>query len=334
VRARLAFVVLSSAAMLFAREPSAATPTPTTAECAQIDLATESSLRSTLLKSYSPSYRGCSLEVEFDACAPAGSISSMVIENGYGHSFDEKMAITELTPEATSGWSITRLVLSGGKGSLRTWAGEATDGVRVLRATIGSTALDAAIERARALSSVTLIERTPPGFGFGGWMSSCDFHDALVVSAGGSEIALEHTGYTSSDEQMRYLALDLAVHGVDGAISEKALVDAPVDPAARSLFVDRMIAGAAYFDEEFHWWVREDFLRAAGDAGDARLIPLLARYVASHPAADDPSGNRSRVEAINALAAITRDDRRFDAAGKERSVDVVAADYLANAPKP
>ena len=316
-----------------ARAPRAATSPPTPKECARVDLAMQSRVRARLLKAYSPSYKGCTLDVGFAGCAPAGAISSMTIESGYGHSWGTTIVVTSLVRADDGGWNVTRLELLAGKGSGGKWQGEATDGVRVLRGRVSSTALEAAMEQARALASVTPMEREPPGLGGGGWMSSCDLHKSLDFTAGGATFADEYTGYASNDAQLRSLPLELAVEAVDAQVPKKALVETTLDPAARTLFVERMLEGAAAFDEDFHWWVREDFLSAAGDAGDARVLPMLVRYLGNKPPADDASGNRSRVQAINAVAALTHDDRRFDAKGKERTVDDVAADYLSKPPK-
>src|SRR5207249_4784154 len=122
------------------------------------------------------------------------------------------------------------------------WGGEGTDGVRVLRGEVASAALDVAMGRARALASVTLIEREPPGNAGGGWMSSSDFHKALDFTAGATPFALEHTGYDSSSDQLDYLALELEVDAIDAAIPAKSLSDTPVDAAGKERPVDEVAA--------------------------------------------------------------------------------------------
>jgi hypothetical protein len=331
----LASMALGVLVVLVARAPRAATPPIVDAvACMRADVTTQSAIRTQVLQKYSPSYKGCTLDVGFDACVPAGVVTSMFVESGFGHGMGTTLTITSLTRASDDRWDVTRLELLSGKGSAKMWDGQGTDGVRVLRGSIASTALDAAVERARVLASVTSVEREPPGFGGGGWMSSCDFHASLSFTAGGAPFAIEYTGYVSNDAQTEYIALRLAVDGVEDAIPKTSLAETPLDGAARTLFVDRITANATTFDESFHWWVREDFLSAAGDAGDARLLPLLVRYLSAHPAPDDTSGFRSRSQAINAIALLTRDDRRLDAQGLERNADDVAADYLKKPPKP
>jgi len=320
-------------ALLVAGAPRAATEGDASDDCASIDPSMQARLRADLLRAYKPSCEGCTLDVVFDDCAPRAEISSLVYERGFGHSWDTTLTVTKLDRDGRGAWNVTRLELVSGKGAGASWGGERTDGVRVRRGVVSGTAIDDAVERAQAVTTAHLQEKSANEGSGGMWLSSGDFHDALAFDAGAKRASFEHTGYPTSTDQPEYLALDVAVQALDGAIPKAALLDAPFDAAARALFVERFLADAAIFDDEFHEWVREDWVQAAGDGGDDRLVPTLAKYLAAVPNPNDSSLVRTRVEAINALAALTHDDRRFDAAGVPRSIDAVALDYLGKPPK-
>lgn len=334
MRSRLPSALFGAAVVsLLARAPRAAPSDASTPTCRKLDLATKTKLETEAIARYRPSYKGCRLDVAFDACVPDGAVSSLVWESGYGHTFQTTITITSLVRDESDVWSVTRIELQRGRGSGAAWADAKPDGARVQRGTIASAQIDRAVDHARDLATATMVERPPENsFGGGGWMSSCDFHDAISFVAGGTTFSLEHTGYDSSDEQTTYIALELAVRALDAAVPEKSLVDVPLDAGARDLFVDRFLADAPTFDEPFHWWVREDFVSAAGDAGDAHLLPTLTRWL-PRPTDGDASSLRTRIEAINAIATLSGDDRRFDANGKARGVEEVAESYVKKAPK-
>jgi len=87
---------------------------------------------------------------------------------------------------------------------------------------------------------------------------------------------------------------------------------------ARALFADSF--GATF--ESAPGWLRELYLGLATDYGSLELAPALARLAEHAPAGE-------QVLAVNALAALTGWDERFDAAGNPREVSVVAAAYAA-----
>lgn len=105
-----------------------------------------------------------------------------------------------------------------------------------------------------------------------GWSSSGDFHVQLIFD--GREQA-EYTGYPGSSSQLSYLPAQTAAELLEAANGK--LTDAPLDPAARSLFVRAFTAARPHFADDFHWWVREIYVRASGTAGTRELLPTLAQ---------------------------------------------------------
>lgn len=307
------------ASVLAAAPLARATPT-----CPSID----PTLRADLQKAYEPSYSGCALSVVLPACAPSPS-GSVVWEQGFGHSFGgPTLTITEAAP-AGSTWALTRIELTPGASNATAWGGERVDGVRVLRTSVPAAKVDSGVAYARTAIEVKLFEKEPTGngLGAGGWSSSGDFFAA--VSVGGA--ARSFAGYESSDEQMAYLPVKIALAALERRVAKVTFAPSTYDAAARALFVARFHAHEKELDQELWWWVRERYVTAAGDAGDVTLVPRLVKWLS--PAKGDASALRTQVQAVNAIAILTGDDRRFGTDGKPRGVAVVVKDYLAKPPK-
>ena len=329
----IASIALST---IVVRSPRAATPVVDAEACEKVDGATQSIVRTALQKQYSPSFPGCSLVVAFPACAPQGEVTELVVESGLGHSYGTTLAITSFAASGPGEFIVTRLELVRGKGSGGGWGGELPDGVRVRRGTIASSssfgALQRALAHARVLSTTTLDEKKPDDLSFGMWGTSSDFYVSLAIaSTVSAPVERWFAGYEASDTQLQFMPLRLGIDRLTAIVDAAKLPEVPFDASARTLFVTRFAARLPTFDDEHAWWVREAFVRAAGDAGDARLLPALSKYLGAPKG--DSSVERTRVEAINAIAVLARDDRRF-APGAARSVDEVAKDYLGKPPKP
>ncbi len=211
------------------------------------------------------------------------------------------------------------------------WADEHTDGVRVRAFDAKASAALEAVDFASAALSVKLSIPKKPGNGLGlsGWSSSGDFY--VVVKVAGTTTAERHfAGYAGSDAQLDYLPLRVAAERLFELVAPEKYPETPLDAAARSLFTDRVLARKDDLDRDFHWWVREAYVRAAADAGDARLLPLLLGWLALPSGASE---DRTRIAAVQGIVGLTGDDRRFGPKGAARSVGEVVKDYTAKKPK-
>ncbi|MEO7092691.1 MAG: hypothetical protein ABI175_05540, partial [Polyangiales bacterium] len=247
-----------------------------------------------------------------------------VYVRGYGHSFGTTLTITSLHRES-SVVEVTRLELVRGGKSATQFGGERSDSVRVLRGTVTGAPIEEAMSIAEVAHALSPREVVPVDSTIGGgWMASSDFIASIALVAPGAVVDRAFVGYSANDTQLDSLPLTVAIARLEAAIPAAALTSSTFDATARALFVAELSRHAPSFDDQFHWWVREAFVRASGEAGDLSLVSTLRRYLTK---SDPSSGERTRIAAISALAALTGIDRRFDAAGIERPVDSVALDY-------
>lgn len=324
----LAFV----AAFVLGRDARAASTGMPEPVCVPLDAFAVKELREGITKGYRPSFAGCSLAIDVAGCALPARPADLVYTSGFGHSWGTTLTITALHREG-SAIEVTRLLLTRGASPTAKWGGESSDGVKVLRGTIDGAKLEDAIAMTEVVPALTLRELHPvkvAGNGGtilvsgGGWMTSSDFLASITLVVPGATVDRSFVGYSANDTQLESLPLSFSIERLDASIPPTALSPWTFDAAARAIFVAEVTRRAPHFDEQFHWWVREAFVRAAGDGGDASLTPLLRRYLVK---TDPTSGERTRIAAISALAAITGEDRRFDASGLERPVDTVALEY-------
>jgi hypothetical protein len=292
--------------------------------CTPLDPFAVKTLREGVKHEYRPSFPGCSLAVDVAACASSIAPTEVVYTLGYGHSFGVALTITSLRRVA-DGVELTRLELVRGGSTNAKYGGERSDSIRVLRGTVSGAKIEEAMALAEVAHAITLREIEPTGLLVGGgWMSSSDVAASVTLVAPGSVVDRAFAGYSSSDSQLASLPLTIPIQRLDAAIPEASLASSTFDASARALFVAELSRRAPMFDEQFHWWVREAFVRAAGDGGDLSLVPVLRRCLAK---SDPSSGERTRIAAISSLAVLTGVDLRFDASGAERPVHTVALEY-------
>lgn len=282
-------------------------------------------VRAEIDKQYQAPSAGAPVSLFFAGCAAVqGPIASLTVELGYGHSFGRTLTIVRLVRKGAA-WEVTALELDRGKGKVAAWGGETTDAVRV-RTFTASDALGAAlVDFAGTALSVTLSEpKKGNGLGLSGWASSSDFY-AAVTLVGANTVDRHYAGYKGSSDQLTYLPVLVTADVVLAQLALGKQPTAALDAGARALFSDRILLRRDHLDGSFHWWVREAYARAAPEGGDKRLLPLLEHWLALPSGASE---DRTRVAAVNALAGITGDDRRFDAAGAPRATTKVVKDYL------
>lgn len=303
-------------------------PAPTTSAAPTKGCAPPSTtvpIRAEIDKHYQAPTDGGPLSLFFAGCAAVqGPIASLTVELGHGHSFGRTLTVARLVRKGAA-WEVTALELDRGKGKVAAWGGETTDGVRLRTFTVSDALGGALVDFAGTALSVTLSEpKKGNGLGMSGWASSSDFY-AAVTLVGTNTVDRHYAGYKGSGDQLTYLPVLVTADVVLTQLALAKQATAPLDAGARALFSDRVLLRRDHLEGSFHWWVREAYARAAPEGGDKRLLPLLQQWLALPSGASE---DRTRVAAVNALAGITGDDRRFDAAGAPRPTMKVVKDYL------
>lgn len=279
-------------------------------------------VRAEIDKQYQAPANGPPVSLFFAGCAAVqGPITALTVELGYGHSFGRSLTVARLARKGTT-WEVTALELTKAKAA--TWGDAPTDAVGVRRFVASDALATALVDFAGAALSVTLSEKKNNGLGLSGWGSSSDFY-AAVTLVGANTVDRHYAGYKGSGDQLTYLPVLVTA---DVVLTQLALGTRPLgtlDAGAKALFTDRVLQRSDHLDGTFHWWVREAYARAAAEGGDKRLLPLLDHWLRLPSGASE---DRTRAAAVNALAGITGDDRRFSAGGTARPVDTVVKDYL------
>jgi hypothetical protein len=282
-----------------------------------------------LQSKYQAPSKGYSLRVELAACEVEPE--KIFIDTGVGHS--SRIVLYELSRKG-SDVSLSRVALQGfgfvaPPKSLKGFRGEYPYPVELQRATIPKEKLDALWVAARLAVGASLTEVAPPvdpskGFslslsGTGG--SSADF--LVRVELNGKESSF--VGYEGGSSQLKYLPASLVKERLDAVLKGASLTVAPLDEEARRLFVSRFEANQRHFSDDYNWWVKETFLSSFGAIGEPLLAKRLLPYLT--PTSESGSEERVRYQAINAAAALTGKDLRYDASGAERPTTEVAAEY-------
>jgi hypothetical protein len=218
------------------------------------------------------------------------------------------------------------------------WQEEGIGTVEVLRGRVGAATMTALVDRVRAAAHLEIVEHEPPpkpgeihlrGFG----MSSRDFGVGLrLVDDAGHGLERFYAGYEGSGStQAEGVRLDLAGAAVVDLLYDDAFAETlePVphdDAAARTLFAQWFADARGRDDEYGYWYLRERYVALATALGTHREIPALLERVAID---GEASVGRTRVLAINAIAALTGFDPRYGESGSSREPGVVAAEVLA-----
>jgi hypothetical protein len=217
------------------------------------------------------------------------------------------------------------------------WREDAIGTVEVFRGRVGAATRTALVDRVRAAAHLEIVEHEPPpkpgtiqlrGFG----MSSRDFGVGLrLVDDAGHGIERFYAGYEGSgDTQAEGVRLDLAGAAVVDLLYDDAFA-ATLEPVphddgdARTLFAQWFAEARGRGDEYGYWYLRERYVALATGLGTHREIPALLERVAID---GDASVGRTRVLAINAIAALTGFDPRYGESGEPREPGVVAAAML------
>jgi hypothetical protein len=263
------------------------------------------------------------LFVDFRCDPVSGMPSEIVFEAGNGHG--QNLVLWRLTRSySEERYRAQGISFRWTRGGYTEYSYPIAEDFELLlaHADLSPTAIDPHLERSRTAVATILheIELIPPpgaGFGMRGRFSTSDTH--LLIRFASSDAALErgYTGYEGPRAQSDLLPLRLAHDPLLKATSTIPWESTAPTDEDRAFFVDRFLAS---FGPEQGWWVRERFLALASRLGTAELIPALLT------AAAKPEG-REPVQAINALAAITGWDIRYDGQGNPRPPADVAREY-------
>lgn len=331
-----------------AREPVA----PQRAEPPAVDAraTAEAEVARALDERFDRTIEGSTVEIAFERSALGERIDEIVVERGYGHGFSLQLFRLRRSAERPDVFEVHGLAYATGRGSYTEMTYELADRVEVLRmrGEVPSSEIDALVPRLRAAIEVRAREVEPPPEPNGSRSvrmsgSSADRHVMVeLASADGHRATRRHTGYLGSSGQEEHLPMTIALELLDPLLDRFEPAAAPaLEDTDRALFAERWRAARPHFQDEFAWWVRERYVAMASRAGTAELVPdLLAVLQENAPARGDReprtgrlrlragSEDRTRVNAVNALAAITGRDLRNDARRAPRPIDEVAAAYL------
>jgi len=329
-----------------AQRPARLTAPPETATCrAQPSRRRKAELRRQVRERWMWSWPDhAKLSVSMGCDRLEDSIASLVFELSSGHG--GSLELVKLDHLDGGDWQITRIDYNHYYGVERgphepgdPWVEDSTGVVLLSSGTLPGPRVDAALRRARQALALEIEEHAPPpdpegivtlgSMGF----SSRDFHVALrLVDTRGHGAEYYVAGYESGGEgQAQRIALDLAADELVVLLADEALMTsldmkAARDPAFRELFARRLWAARDRGEDYGSWYLRERLLGLAAPLGSEQHMSALLEQVA---AKGDVSVDRSRVLAINAIAAITGFDPRYGERGEVRDVDEVAAEVLA-----
>lgn len=149
--------------------------------------------------------------------------------------------------------------------------------------------------------------------------STNDFHLLLrLVDDGGRVTENRYSGYERSSEQEHIVPMRLATEPIRKLLDGLAFAPATKTDEDRAFFTARLTRTLA---TKPFWWVKERYVANAAAFGTVDAIPSLVALAGEK---GEPSADRTRVHALDALAAITGWDPRVDGATK-RSDDAAAA---------
>lgn len=292
--------------------PPHKTPGPASA-CINVASSLDKALRPKLTKTYEPTATGAKLVITFP-CDPLGKVRDILYESGSGHGQNLQLIRLRIHDGSLSALRITK------PGVFDT----AASGPTVDRAEIDGRAFQAHLPELRALTLAKLEERVPPDPPeISGSFSSNDWHGLLrIEDEAGLSIERSFTGYQSSSAQLKTIPLGQIGEVLYPILEAIPWQSAPADADARAFFVERALAADL---PKAEWWVKERLVELAAAFGTPALVPTLVDLALD--ARRDASVQRTRVHAVNALAALAGFDARHDAKGALLPVDDVAAAY-------
>jgi len=189
------------------------------------------------------------------------------------------------------------------------------------------------LERFRTAIAATIQEVPLAGFMGGGRGASGTHRVHRLVR---DTCSLLDQASDDAHVERRYDGMNESTAASDSALLPIELANEPILKAVQDLHFGQLVAGskaerlqrllfATRFQATFAGaepWLRELYLGLAARVGEPQLIPAIVESALHGP-------KREQQLAIDALAAITGWDRRFDSRGKPRDSAVVAHEYAA-----
>lgn len=282
-----------------------------------------------------------------DGCDRLGDRpSSIVVETSSGHG--GSLTLARLDRRTDGGHDLVLLEYNhytrvAGKDDKDPWQADSAGPLTIHRARLDDAVVAPLIDRLRAAAHVEIEEHAPPPrkdgvFLAGASFSSNDYHVALrLADERGHGVQRMFAGYASSGaEQKDGVPLAIAAGALytlldDPAVRAQFTEVGADDPPARDLFARVFWAARARGDDYGYWYVRERLLGMAALLGSAQHLPALVDQLR---VGGEHSLERSRVLAVNAIAALAGYDVRHDPDGRPRPPASVVADTLAACAKP
>jgi hypothetical protein len=268
------------------------------------------------------------------------AIVRIELERSSGHGGSLELSRFTFDP-STRDWSLLRIMYNhyaerpaedadlyaaDNVGTVHAWRARITDAVMV-----------PIVERARAASVVEPVEHPPPPkpntiHGMSMSFSSGSFSvDLALVDSDGHGTQQFFVGYPSTgDHQAQSVRLHIAAEPFVELLYDDAFEATlePIEldaPEVRELFAQRFWAALDRSEPFGNWFLRERYLALTGVLGGDEHVPALLDHVVR---TEGSSGERSSVQAINAITALTGFDRRH-VDGVARDPDLVARELIA-----
>ena len=292
----------------------------------------EARLAPLLKKRYERVAKGV-LDVSFGCDPVTSELEEITVETGYGHG--GSLSVWRLVRDDAGDFDV--LGIAHDSHYFRP-PPDAAGTVSVARGKLAARLLERALETARPALVATVRELEPPpvpnSIGLHSmFFSSGNFHHFVRLRDGvDHELSRAYTGYPGSDDQRRYIGLQLAVEKLDPLLDEIAFAREVPDEKLRAWFSAHAVEAFERTDPSDGWWVRERLVNLAGKAGDRRVVPLVVTQLERglsevQKAPDDRKADlaeRYLVDPLAALAGVTGWDARKTPDGAELSLSAAA----------
>lgn len=296
---------------------------PPAANCRTVAPAIRTKLEAALRPLYQPHLRPSVVQVNLTCDPLAETLHEVVIETGNGA--DGTLSLWRLT-RAADHWSIVGAsIYIGVQGCDAGYLSSDACLIRVGHAEASSAEVETVLPLVRAALLASMQDR-PAGRGPLGSvlaLSTSDVHRLVRLEDDeGRLLERTFTGYEDNGPgQVDRLAASQAAAPLLALLERVRLERRAPTEAESSLFASRYAAALQHRPAA---WVEERLLKMAARLGTPDLLPSLVT-LAQVPR--DAAPDRRAVAAVNALAAITGWDARFDTEGQPRPLAEVAMAY-------
>jgi hypothetical protein len=295
----------------------------------------EANIAKTLRARYRPTRPGSVIDVSFGCDPLTGPVREVVLETGYGHGGSFTLWHLLRTMDNLE-FRVTGVAHHYPHASYERFTYGYADGfkVRIARATLPAATVDQALDLARPALTARIREIMPSpepnaGMGMSGFSSSANFHHSMRIRDDSRfELTAHFTGYPNSEDQQRYLGLQLAMRALEPMLRELPFKKLAATGSDRALVVSQFLRKSA---QPRRWWVRNRYQRLVSRIGTTAALPRLLetlRVLSAKPKPSDPNGDSAMTDLVSVIAALTGSDLRFDDQGNPREVREVAKQIL------